>query len=54
MVDLRRPDFDRPKVLRHVDLVLPVLALVVSLVGVLMVYSATRGPVTEIRPAETF
>ena len=52
MVDLRRPDFDRPKVLRHVDLVLPVLALVVSLVGVLMVYSATRGPVTEIRPAE--
>ena len=54
MVDLRRPDFDRPKVLRHVDLVLPVLALVVSLVGVLMVYSATRGPVTEIRSAETF
>ena len=54
MVDLRRPDFDRPKVLRHVDLVLPVLALAVSLVGVLMVYSATRGPVTEIRPAETF
>ena len=54
MVDLRRPDFNRPKVLRHVDLVLPVLALVVSLVGVLMVYSATRGPGTEIRPAETF
>ena len=54
MVDLRRPDFDRPKVLRHVDLVLPVLALAVSLVGVLMVYSATRGPVTEIRPGETF
>ncbi|SVD15224.1 uncharacterized protein METZ01_LOCUS368078, partial [marine metagenome] len=41
-------------VLRHVDLLLPVLALVTACIGVLMVYSATRGPVTDLRPAETF
>ncbi|MDG2160199.1 MAG: rod shape-determining protein RodA [Acidimicrobiales bacterium] len=54
MVDLRRPDYDRPRVLRHVDLALPSLAIAVALIGVVMVYSATRGPATEIRPAETF
>jgi rod shape determining protein RodA len=54
MVDLRRPDYDTPRVLRHVDLLLPVLALVTAGIGVLMVYSATRGPATDLRPAETF
>ncbi|MEO2087845.1 MAG: rod shape-determining protein RodA [Acidimicrobiales bacterium] len=54
MVDLRRPDYDRPRMLRHVDLALPLLAVMVALIGVVMVYSATRGPATEIRPAETF
>jgi rod shape determining protein RodA len=54
MVDLRRPDYDTPRVLRHVDLVLPVLALATAAIGVLMVYSATRGPATDLRPAETF
>ena len=53
MVDLRRPDYDRPRVLRHVDLVLPLLTLAVALIGVVMVYSATRGPATDLRPAET-
>ncbi|HIM65972.1 MAG TPA: rod shape-determining protein RodA [Acidimicrobiia bacterium] len=53
MVDLRKPRFDRPTVLRHVDLVLPVLAFAVAAIGVVMVYSATRGPATELRPAET-
>ncbi len=54
MVDLRRPDYDTPRVLRHVDLLLPALALVTAAIGVLMVYSATRGPATELRPADTF
>jgi len=54
MVDLRRPDFDRPSVYRHVDFALPLLAGLVALIGIVMVYSATRGPATEIRPAETF
>ena len=54
MVDFRRPDYDTPRVLRHVDFMLPVLALVTAGVGVLMVYSATRGPATDLRPAETF
>jgi rod shape determining protein RodA len=53
MVDLRKPRFDRPTVLRHVDLLLPVLAFAVAAIGVVMVYSATRGPATELRPAET-
>ena len=54
MVDLRRPDYDRPRVLRHVDLALPLLTVLVAIIGVVIVYSATRGPATEIRPAETF
>ena len=53
MVDLRKPRFDRPTVLRHVDLLLPVLAFAVAAIGVVMVYSATRGPATELRPVET-
>ncbi|MDP6159752.1 MAG: rod shape-determining protein RodA [Acidimicrobiales bacterium] len=54
MVDLLRPDYETPRVLRHVDLVLPVLALATAAIGVVMVYSATRGPATDLRPAETF
>jgi rod shape determining protein RodA len=54
MVDLRRPDYDRPRMLRHVDLALPLLTVMVALIGVVMVYSATRGPATDLRPAETF
>ena len=54
MVDLRRPDYDRPRMLRHVDLALPLLTVMAALIGVVVVYSATRGPATEIRPAETF
>ena len=54
MVDLRRPNYDSPRVLRHVDFLLPVLMLAMAAIGVLMVYSATRGPATDLRPAETF
>ncbi len=54
MVDLRKPDFDRPTVLRHIDLLLPLLTLAVAAVGVVMVYSATRGPATDLRPAVTY
>ena len=53
MVDLRKPRFDRPTVLRHIDLLLPVLAFAIAGIGVVMVYSATRGPATDMRPADT-
>ena len=53
MVALRTPRFDRPTVLRHVDLVLVLLATTLAALGTLMVYSATRGPATDLRPAET-
>tara|TARA_B100000686_G_scaffold351937_1_gene452231 strand:+ start:750 stop:1889 length:1140 start_codon:yes stop_codon:yes gene_type:complete len=53
MVDLRTPSFDRPGVLRHVDLLLPLLSIALAVIGTLMVYSATRGPATDLRPAET-
>ena len=54
MVDLRRPNYDTPRVLRHVDLLLPVLTLAMAAMGGWMVYSDTRGPATDLRPAETF
>ena len=54
MVDIRKPRFDRPTVLRHIDLLLPLLALVIAGVGIVMVYSATRGPATDLRPADTY
>ncbi|MBI00554.1 MAG: rod shape-determining protein RodA [Acidimicrobiaceae bacterium] len=54
MVDLRRPDYEQPRVFRHIDLLMPVLAVAVAAAGIVMVYSATRGPATELRPAETF
>ena len=53
MVDLRRPDYEQPRVFRHIDLLMPVLAVAVAAAGIVMVYSATRGPATELRPAET-
>ena len=53
MVDFRTPHFDRPTLFRHVDPLLPLLATVLSGIGTLMVYSATRGPATDLRPADT-
>ena len=53
MTNTEIPRETRPSLLRHVDYFLPVITLVISAIGVLMVYSATRGPDTLLRPAET-
>ncbi len=44
MVDIRTPNFGKSKLLRHIDFSIPVLALCLSGVGLLMVYSATKKP----------
>ncbi len=42
----------RPSLARHSDSGVPVVSLLRAGVGVIMVYSATRGPATELRPAD--
>ena len=42
----------RPSLARHIDIGVPVFSLLLAGVGVGMVYSATRGPATELRPAD--
>ena len=42
----------RPSLARHIDIGVPVFSLLLAGVGVVMVYSATRGPATELRPAD--
>ena len=42
----------RPSLARHIDFGVPVFSLLLAGVGVIMVYSATRGPATELRPAD--
>jgi rod shape determining protein RodA len=44
MVDIRTPNFGKSKLLRHIDFSLPILALLLSGVGLLMIYSATKKP----------
>ena len=44
MVDIRTPNFGRSKLLRHIDFSIPLLALFLSGVGLLMIYSATKKP----------
>ena len=44
MVDIRTPNFGRIKIVRHVDFSIPILALILSGIGLLMIYSATRKP----------
>ncbi|MDE0927148.1 MAG: rod shape-determining protein RodA [Acidimicrobiales bacterium] len=53
MTSPRLPQENRPTMLRHVDYLLPIFAALISAVGVIMVYSATRGPATELLPAQT-
>ena len=53
MTSTQIPREVRPSLFRHVDYFLPIITLVISAIGVLMVYSATRGPDTILRPAET-
>ena len=42
----------RPSLARRIDIGVPVFSLLLAGVGVIMVYSATRGPATELRPAD--
>ena len=44
MVDIRTPNFGKSKLARHIDFSIPVLALLLSGVGLLMIYSATKKP----------
>ena len=44
MVDIRTPNFGKIKIVRHVDFLIPILALTLSGIGLLMIYSATRKP----------
>jgi rod shape determining protein RodA len=44
MVDIRTPNFGKSKLLRHIDFSLPILALLLSGIGLLMIYSATKKP----------
>ena len=44
MVDIRTPNFGKSKLLRHIDFSIPILALLLSGVGLLMIYSATKKP----------
>ena len=44
MVDIRTPNFGKIKIVRHVDFSIPILALTLSGIGLLMIYSATRKP----------
>ena len=44
MVDIRTPNFGKSKLLRHVDFSIPILALLLSGIGLLMIYSATKKP----------
>ena len=53
MTEVRIPRQARPTPFRHIDYLLPLLVSLVAAVGVVMVYSATRGPATALRPAET-
>ena len=53
MTNVEIPREARPSMLRHIDYFLPFITLLISGVGVLMVYSATRGPATTLRPAQT-
>ena len=44
MVDIRTPNFGKSKLLRHIDFSIPILALLLSGGGLLMIYSATKKP----------
>ena len=52
MVDIRTPNFGKSKLLRHVDFSIPVLALLLSGVGLLMIYSATKKPFEIVAKSE--
>ena len=53
MVDIRTPNFGKSKLLRHVDFSIPILALLLSGVGLLMIYSATKKPFEIVAKSES-
>ena len=53
MVDIRTPNFGKIKLFRHVDFSVPLLALALSGIGILMIYSATRKPFELTSKTET-
>ena len=52
MVDIRTPNFGKSKLFRHVDFSIPILALLLSGVGLLMIYSATKKPFEIVAKSE--
>jgi rod shape determining protein RodA len=42
----------RPSLARHIDIGVPLFSLLLAAAGAVMVYSATRGPATDLRPAD--
>jgi rod shape determining protein RodA len=53
MTSIRHPFREvRPSLARHIDIGVPLFSLVLAAVGAVMVYSATRGPATDLRPAD--
>ena len=53
MVDIRTPNFGKNKLLRHIDFSIPVIALLLSGIGLLMIYSATKKPFEIVAKSET-
>ena len=53
MVDIRTPNFGKSKLLRHIDFSIPVIALLLSGIGLLMIYSATKKPFEIVAKSET-
>ena len=52
MVDIRTPNFGKSKLLRHIDFSIPVIALLLSGIGLLMIYSATKKPFEIVAKSE--
>ena len=53
MVDIRTPNFGKNKLLRHIDFSIPLIALLLSGIGLLMIYSATKKPFEVVAKSET-
>ena len=53
MVDIRTPNFGKNKLLRHIDFSIPLIALLLSGIGLLMIYSATKKPFEIVAKSET-
>ena len=53
MTSVRHPFREaHPSLARHIDIGVPFFSLLLAALGAVMVYSATRGPATDLRPAD--